>query len=270
MQQMLQDRRDLAGRSPNSPWLFFALVYALSAPWWVLALFVRRDGLPDNLPITDVGATFMPMLAAIILAARESGATGVRRLLARVFDARRVRGMRWWAVTLLFMPMIYVATYALMRALGISLPLEWSLPPAWALVFFAFFFAAAGEEVGYTGYATEALQRRFSPLLTGLIIGIPWAFWHLPSMIQLGQVFGLIVIGLVVTVAYRVLYVWLYNGSGSLFAVILLHAIGNTGRTFFPGGRAAFEQQNAVVGYGLVIGVVLVVGVIASAIKPRR
>jgi uncharacterized protein len=73
-------------------------------------------------------------------------------------------------------------------------------------------------------------------------------------MIQLGQSPRLLGLGLAATVAFRILYVWLYNNTGHcIFAVILFHTISNTGRTVFPGGRSAFEHGDAVAGYSLVI-----------------
>ena len=40
------------------------------------------------------------------------------------------------------------------------------------------------------------------------------------------------------TAAFRVIYVLLYNNAGgSLFAIILFHAVANTGRSAFPGGE---------------------------------
>lgn len=260
---------DSANVSRPSAWRFFALLYALSVPWWILAQFVRIEGLPDELPITDAGATFMPLLAAVILVARESGAQGVTRLLARILDFQRISGVGWWAITLLIMPAILVLTYMFMRMLGMSLPDTWSLPATAILVFLLYFLAAVGEEVGYTGYATGLLQQRTSPLLAALIIGTLWALWHLPSMIGLGQPIGLIICGLIATVAFRIIYFWLHNGTGSLFAIILVHALFNAGRTFFPGGRTSFEQHSAVVGYGIVVVLALTI-VAITGVGARR
>jgi membrane protease YdiL (CAAX protease family) len=35
------------------------------------------------------------------------------------------------------------------------------------------------EEVGWTGFATPWLQRRYSAVTTGLIVGVIWGVWHL-------------------------------------------------------------------------------------------
>lgn len=241
-------------RPIRSAFSFFALVYLLTLPWWALSRFVTFEGLPDNLPVTDVGATFMPALAALILVFRDAGTSGVKALFARVLDWRKIKGKSWLLVILVLPLAQYFLTYLIMRVAGLPVGAHLILTPALAFAFPAFMLAAAGEELGYTGYATDLLQSRHSALTSALIIGVPWALWHLPSMIQVGQSPGLIAWGLLATVAFRVIYVWLYNNSGgSLFAIILFHAVANTGRSAFPGGRAAFELDNGAIGYAIVI-----------------
>jgi uncharacterized protein len=242
----------------RSPVAFFGLVYALSAPLWILSRTVHFGGLPDNLPITDVVATFMPMLAGVLLVWRDDGRVGVAAFLRRAFDARRIPNAAWYVVIVLLMPAIYLLTYWMMRTLHMPVPDTWLIPGTTPIVFVAFIVAAAGEELGYMGYAFEPLEARFGPLSAAVLIGAPWALWHLPSMLQIGQSPRLIMFGLVATVAFRVIHVWLYVGAGrSVFAVILFHAIGNAGRNVFPGRRAAYELGDGVVGYGIITLVAL-------------
>ncbi len=52
---------------------------------------------------------------------------------------------------------------------------------------------------------------------------------------------------------FRILDVWLYNNTGkSIFGVILFHAMGNTGRSVFPGGRSYYELASGAIGYSIV------------------
>jgi hypothetical protein len=46
--------------SKRSPLLFFVLVYALSIPLWVLNVIYPMKLPVDNLPVTDIVATFFP------------------------------------------------------------------------------------------------------------------------------------------------------------------------------------------------------------------
>lgn len=255
----------------RSAFPFFALVYLLTLPWWLLSLFVKFDGLPDNLPVTDIGATFMPALAALILVFRDAGVSGVKALLARVLDWHKIKSARWLGVVLMLPLGLYCLTYFLMRMAGLPLSASFILTPALVFAFPLFMLAAAGEELGYTGYATDLLQHRYSALMSGLIIGVPWALWHLPSMIQVGQGPALIIWGLLATVAFRVIYVWLYNNAGgSLFAIILFHAVANTGRSAFPGGRAAYELSDGAIGYAIIICLAFGLTLVHGPEKPMR
>jgi len=38
-----------------------------------------------------------------------------------------------------------------------------------------------GEELGWRGFALPVLERRWSPLIAGLLIGLVWLVWHIPA-----------------------------------------------------------------------------------------
>jgi membrane protease YdiL (CAAX protease family) len=246
--------------APNHPWLFFALVYGLSAPFWILSTQISHSGLPDNLPLTDIGAVLTPTIAAAILRYREAGALGVIGLLRRTFDYRRIQNIRWLVAAVVIFPLLYLATYVAMRTMDYTFPAVWNPSPSIVGVFLLFFVAAAAEELGYTAYETDALQSRMTALNAALVIGPLWALWHLPSMLVIGQSKELIVWGLCVTVAIRILNVWIYNNVGaSVFAIILMHTIANTARTGFPGGRSGYELGNGSIAYSIIIAFTILV-----------
>jgi membrane protease YdiL (CAAX protease family) len=257
----------------NHPLAFFVLIYATSIPFWFLSVHLGRSGLPDDIPLTDIGATLSPAISACYLIYREDGTAGLKRFLGRVGDYGRVRSSGWLVASIFFMPVLYVFTYVAMRLANVPvsqrLEVSSSLPGALAM----FVMAATVEELGYSAYATDSLQKRFSALTTALLIGVPWALWHLPSMIKMGQAWPLIAWGLLGTVALRVITVWLYNNTnGSLFAVILAHAAATTARTVFPGGRDGYELGNGSIGYAIVILAAVLVAVATSLItkdEPR-
>jgi hypothetical protein len=83
-------------RHDRSPVTFLILVFVLTTPLWLVSRHFTNGALPDNLPLTDAAATFVPMLAAIILVHRESRWSGVKALLARAVDYRRIPSGRWW------------------------------------------------------------------------------------------------------------------------------------------------------------------------------
>ena len=75
----------------RSPLAFFALTVALFLPFPFLATFLHVPGLPKNAPVTDFFAAFVPATAAIVLVHRAEGVAGVRRLLRRLVDHKRLR-----------------------------------------------------------------------------------------------------------------------------------------------------------------------------------
>lgn len=245
---------------PRHPAAFFVLVYAMSAPFWILSTLIGASGLPDSIPPTDIGAALTPVIAAMILSFRENGASGIKALLQRTFDFRRIKQRGWLFSAALLFPLLYVLTYYAMRLLSLPVPSAWHPSPALVAIFVLFFIAATAEELGYTAYETDALQIRMSALSTALIIGTFWALWHFPSMIQMGQSAQLMVWGFFATIAFRIISIWIYNNAGnSVFSVILLHAVGNTARTGFPGGRSAYEIGHGSVAYSIVILTALLV-----------
>lgn len=247
----------------NSPWLFFILVYAFSIPFWIVNV-VYPINLPiDNLPVTDIGATCMPLVAAAILVCRKGEPGGVKRFIARVFDYRRIKEKAWYIPVIFLMPAIYVLTYWTMRFLGIPVPVEYHIPVTVLLIFIVFFIAAVLEEIGYSGYVTDPMQDRYGALNAALIIGLIHMVWHWPSMISMGMSTGLFVWGSILTVSFRILTVWIYNNAGhSVFATILFHTVINTGRSVFPGSRATFELANGVVGYTIILIAAIIVALL--------
>ena len=80
----------------RSPLRFFVLVFALSAPIWLLE--------PRDWRITaSVG---IPVVAALILVYREDGRAGTRRLLRRVFDQKRIKAKSWYVPVIFLLPAI--------------------------------------------------------------------------------------------------------------------------------------------------------------------
>lgn len=213
---------------------FFLLVYILSAPFWILQLFINHTGLPLDIPVTDIVAVFTPLVSACILTYKDSGRKGVVILLSRICDYKKLN-ITWWVIISILPVAIFVSTYLLLGTNNYTTLLNWktfvyNVP----FLFIFFFLGAVGEEVGYTGYATDLLQKKVGAFWTSIIIGIPWIMWHYPSMLQQGRDFNFFLWGTVGTIAFRIIYVWLYNQTRkSLFACIFVHCLYNTGRILF-------------------------------------
>ena len=52
------------------------------------------------------------------------------------------------------------------------------------LMFLAFFAGALGEELGWSGYAIDPMQRRCNALQAGVLLGLVPALWHIVPLVQ--------------------------------------------------------------------------------------
>jgi len=206
--------------------VFFVLAYVFS--WWPWPLYAL--GLSPSLIIA-----FGPFLAAILVLALTTGKGGVVTLLRRMVRWR-VRPV-WYAVALL-LPVAISGGAALLNVvvLGASAPSPaelgaWSgLVPTFFLQLLVPGIGGTWEEPGWRGYALPKLQGGHSALLASLILGVVWAFWHLPLMV-IGQI---PLSDSVFIVAWAVVLTWVFNNtSGSVLIAMLMHNIHNVAGGYF-------------------------------------
>ena len=233
--------RPVASRR-RSPLTYFALTIALSIPFWVAGAMTEFQLLP-GIPVSALG--FLCMVgAASILVYRENGSVGVAALLKRSFDVKRVKEWRWYVPTILMMPCIMVLSYVAMRLMGMPLPApQFSFVMALTL-FVAFFVAALGEELGWSGYAIDPLQDRFGALGGALLLGLVWAVWHFIPLLSVQRSVIFIAWWSLGTVASRVIITWLYNNTGrSVFVAALFHTMHNLSWQLFPINGSYYDPR---------------------------
>lgn len=133
------------------------------------------------------------------------------------------------------MPLIYSLSYAVMRLTGLPLP-DPEIPILMAPVFFfMYFIAATGEELGWSGYAIDLMQKRWGALKASIILGLVWGIVHIIGDVQAHHPAKWILWQRLYSVALRILIVWIYNNSGkSVFAAILVHTMDNVCWSLFP------------------------------------
>ena len=228
---------------------FLAILIALSIPFWLGGMVFDRflpASMQVNLPFSAL-MTFCPAIAAAIMVWRRDGWSGVTALLARTFDIGRIRSVGWLAAAIVLMPAVLGAAFLIMQRMGMPLgqadPIQWTSLP---LLFALFFVGAAGEELGWQGYAFELLGNGESILGAALTLGLVWAAWHVIPYVQMGHDWNWVFWQCVVTVFLRVVTVWLYAyGGRSVFVAIVFHAMCNVGFFLFPNHGSLYDPATA-------------------------
>jgi membrane protease YdiL (CAAX protease family) len=224
-------------RTNDSPAAFFALTFLLSVPFYILnaLAYLNVVGKPEIGAVYIALFTVTPIASASVLTFRRHGNRGLKQLLWRIFDFKRIVRSRWYVAILLLPPFIFLLSLACMVLSGVPIPPALAPLVAVPVVFPFFFLLAAGEEVGWMGYAFEPMQARSSAFRAALVLGVLWALWHVPFFVFMmpdpvvlsAQIFTL--------VGTRVLVIWIFNNTGrSVFAAILFHAADNTALVILP------------------------------------
>lgn len=186
----------------NQPLAFFLLLFVITIPYWIFG--GKSLPIPVKLPVSAFAA-FNPMIAALILAYRQSGSKGMQRLSSRAFDYRKIKNWLWYIPTLLLPLLVYALSYAVMRWTGRPLPdpeIPMLMVPVLIGVFFLF---GIGEELGWMGYAIDPLQDRWGALKAAVVVGLIWGLFHLIPDLQNRQVAGWILwqrLGTVLTTSH--------------------------------------------------------------------
>jgi len=202
--------------------VFFPLAFLLS---WYPYLLGKTRLVHTSGGINPLG----PAVAALIVAGVFYRAPGLKELLGRYLPWRASWSNYALAIVL---PVLLITVSALITLLlgaaQPSLPQSSSWTDMLPRFVFTFLFVGLGEETGWRGFALPELEKRFSLLTAGLILGLFWAAWHIPLM---GVEFkGMVIPAFLLSIlSGSVVLAWLLDrASGGLLPIPLLHATVNT------------------------------------------
>jgi membrane protease YdiL (CAAX protease family) len=217
------DRQSARVAGPRRLVVFLVATFAVT---WLafLPLILRRID-PEStagifLLILGVGA---PSLTAVVCSVLGDGRAGIRRLW-RGGTRWRV-GAGWYAAVVVVPGLAHGAAWAAAASMGMQTPFSPLVP---ALV--SGLLAGVLEEFGWSGFAFPILHARYGLPRAGVAMGLIVALWHLPFFLLPGttQSTASFPLFLLTLIAVRVIFGWVYIGSGrSVLLTVLLHASGN-------------------------------------------
>lgn len=218
--------------------LTFFFIIAYTGSWLVMLPYLRFGDsvgiLPFSWPVpfglsAAIAPFAGPFLAAFTMTGLCDGRKGIQCLLKRIIQWHVSLG--WYIFALIGIPVITVLGAIVLPEALSSFQMPWQSFLTYPLSFLITLVIGGplGEEPGWRGFALPRLQRVQGPLLGSLVLGILWAFWHLPYfwMPEWGTPKeGLldIVYFVLASLALTFIYTWVFNNTkNSLLIVILIH-----------------------------------------------
>jgi uncharacterized protein len=166
---------------------------------------------------------FIPVTVAAILTALDHGS--VKNFLGQVLQWRI--GLKRFLQILMLCLVIRFGVTLLAFVFGWVPSLQLGEFVPFLIMVYVF---AAGEELGWRGFALPRLLQQHSPLAASLLIGVPWAALHLilllPGMLSIGTP---PVPQFIVILALSVMLTWAYRSAGKngVCAAVFLHGTQN-------------------------------------------
>ena len=264
--------------------VYFALTFAIS---WGGALVAigGSGGMGGTTPTSDPRFVYAliamlagPSVTGILLTAFVHGRAGLHELVSRLIKWRV--GARWYAIALLTAPVVMTATLlALSSTSPAFLPGIFTSDHKASLLLVGLavgLSAGVFEEPGWTGFAIPTLRRRHGVLATGLIVGMWWSAWHLlPNVWSSRAASGELAVSVFLAAtalgvfvgyltAFRVLMVWVYGRTESLFVAMLMH-VSLTASLLILNPLGISGAHLVAYSFALAAAVWVVVGVVALA-----
>ena len=238
---------------------FFAWFTVVGQAFALAPVILAANGIDTVVPfqVFIIGSTlFGLLLPALAITGITGGRVAARRMLS---SAVRVRaGVPAYILILLGVPVIAIT---LMTVVG-GVPAQTGLLDVMLGYFVVFGVQLVlsfvpnnwAEEVAWTGFVQARLRERHTLLVTALIAAPLFASQHLALVVMQGPIAGglLLLLLTVLVIPFRFLAGWMFESTGSLFAVGLLHAAGNAaagGSGFGPGWAAHLWQGDMSAGF---------------------
>jgi uncharacterized protein len=221
---------------PRSTFVFLFLVLTIMVPG--LHLLENRSLLLPQLhariPVNLLLA-FTPAILALVMTFAGHGWAGAQKLLTGLLPRRNTSPI-WFLVSILLMPAMAFLAYTVTRLIGHPVSFPGSKPVVSASVsvgaaagfFLPILLLAIGEELGWTGYATDPLQQRWGVFNAILTLGVVNILVHLWAYIEAGNGLHWLIGQAITIMCARIMVVWLFNHTGkSVLPAVLVHATYN-------------------------------------------
>ena len=248
---------------------FYALTFTIS--WGLVLVLIAKNGMPATmsqlnaqLPVAILAMLGGPSISGLLMTAIVDGKTGFYELRSRLLKWRVNFG--WYILAILIGPaVLIIAPLVIWLTLPNYSPGKFVTEVTTSLIVMGVVSGLVTgfcEELGWTGFVLPKLRLSYGILTTGLIMGVLWGAWHILSNDiwaihtysgTLSPALKAILIGLSFLIgqlpAFRVLLVWVYDRTGSMPVIMIMHA-GLSAASIIIGSLAMSDTTSAFL-YGL-------------------
>jgi membrane protease YdiL (CAAX protease family) len=221
---------------------FFLITFLVAWLLFITASLLSNNGELSTLShILIFSGAISPGLVAVFLTAMTKGGEGVKLLIKKIsFQGTQIK---WYVFAITFTALIKGLAALVFFFLYNSWPQFGTT--SWYVMLVAIavsIWTQAGEEIGWRGYALPLMSKKFGLAISGVLLGIIWATWHLPLFyiaaadtfhqsfpLYFAQITGL-----------SVIMAWLFwKVSGNLLPLMVFHAAINNTKDIVPSASKA-------------------------------
>ena len=228
----------------RTPIRFFVVTFLWTWSFWGILIIIGMLNLPISdvifqaisMPIVIIGA-FGPAVGAISSVYVIEGKGSVRNFLGQFLSLKF--GLKAWLAIFLVLGGASIIAWILPEFFGED-RIRTFFPSVFVFpiyIIIMVFFGGGQEEIGWRGYISPYLEKRFGLIVGGLILGIVWAIWHLPLWFISGasQAYMNFLGFMLKTIGYSYFFSWVIKESGNrLFSGLVAHGVANAFVPLFP------------------------------------
>jgi membrane protease YdiL (CAAX protease family) len=221
---------------------FFFLSFAISWVLWIPLLYGHfkygwttweGNSWTNIRTMLGILGSLGPAISAIILTYSLDGKEGIRFLLKRILLWRVnvvwwiIGFYSWWLIASILSSLLQLAPFQ-----KIVLQFAFSLLNIPVIIFLLqmpLLIGMVGEELGWRGFALPKLLEKYDPIISSLILALPWILWHVPLSVFQEWTGNMPIVDFLLKHALLILplsliFTWFFQKTkGSILLVIVFH-----------------------------------------------
>jgi membrane protease YdiL (CAAX protease family) len=276
--------KSLVREYPLTVYVIFTYLFswAFLIPCYRILLNAEKGTFPLFALIGFIGA-YGPSITAIIISKICKGPGSIKKLLKKTL---------LWKVQIKWYFFILIAPVVILTisVIGGSILLGFSpggidvlagLKVFFPYILVALPFGPMGEELGWRGYLLPELLKKHTPIVSSLILGVIWTFWHIasfgypgaaiPSVFEVNAWTIFLYLGNIVGATFLFTFIYLKT-KGSVLVAILFHAAFNASSTIvytaFPSLASNVSYRENI--YIINLLIMIIVGIFLLFINKKR